>query len=234
MTAVDLAAVIVTLVCLATVVLLALAVMSLTRTLRELRSVVDDLRESAVPMVDDLRSTVVRADAELNRMDGVISRAERISSTVEHASRLTHRAFAPPLIKGISLVTGASQATRRLRARRHRRRGLDVASETSKRAHTLHPSRAVPSDPRANRKPVTSGADTTQEVSDGAAPSRAAPSRATPRKGVSEKAAPSDVRTSSKAAPRRAVLGGARARAPSRAAPLKAVLTAVRTRKGQS
>ncbi len=128
MTAVDLAAVIVTVVCLATVAVLTVAVVSLVRTMRELRDVVDDLRDSALPMVDDLHATVTKADAELHRVDRVIGRAERIAATVDHASRLTHRAFAPPLIKGLSLVSGAGQAGRRLRDRRRHRRALDVAS----------------------------------------------------------------------------------------------------------
>ena len=129
MTAVDLAAVIVTLVCLATVVVLTMAVVSLVRTMRELRDVVDDLRDSALPMVDDLRSTVTKADAELHRVDRVIGRAERIAATADHASRLTYRAFAPPLIKGLSMVSGAGQAGRRLRERRRHRRALDLATE---------------------------------------------------------------------------------------------------------
>ena len=128
MTAVDLAAVIVTVVCLATVVVLTVAVVSLVRTMRELRDVVDDLRDSALPMVDDLRSTVTKADTELHRVDRVIGRAERIAATADHASRLTYRAFAPPLIKGLSLVSGAGQAGRRLRERRRHRRALDLAA----------------------------------------------------------------------------------------------------------
>ena len=135
MTAVDLAALIVTVVCLATVAVLTVAVVSLVRTLRELRAVVDDLRDSALPMVDDLRTTVTKADAELHRVDGVIGRAERIAATADHASRLTYRAFAPPLIKGLSLVSGAGQAGRRLRARRRQRRSLDTAPTT--RAATI-------------------------------------------------------------------------------------------------
>ena len=49
-----------------TVVALTVAVLSLLRCLRELRGVVDQLRGSALPLVDDLRSTVVHADAELD------------------------------------------------------------------------------------------------------------------------------------------------------------------------
>ena len=118
---------IVAVVCLGTVAVLSIAVVSLVRTMRELRGVVDELRIRALPMVDDLRDTVAKADEELHRVDGVIGRAEKISATVDHASRLTHRAFAPPLIKGISLVSGAGQATRRLRSRRRQRRALDVS-----------------------------------------------------------------------------------------------------------
>ncbi len=128
MSAVDLAAVVVTVVCLLTVALLGFAVVALVRSLRELRAVVTELRETALPMVDDLRSTVNRADTELHRFDGVISKAERIAATVDLAGRLTYRAFAPPLVKSVSLLAGMGHATRRLRARRHTRKSLDVAS----------------------------------------------------------------------------------------------------------
>ena len=148
---------IVAVVCLGAVVVLTVAVASLVRTMRELRDVVDDLRDSALPMVDDLRTTVTKADAELHRVDRVIGRAERIAATADHASRLTYRAFAPPLIKGLSLVSGAGQAGRRLRDRRRHRRALDLtASDTSAPSHEIsatvraaasdHPTAAGPSE----------------------------------------------------------------------------------------
>ena len=77
MSATDLAAVIVTIVCLAVVVVLVLAVQALVRTLRELRRTVDELRANTLPMVDDLHSTVNRASDELDRVDGVIDRRAR-------------------------------------------------------------------------------------------------------------------------------------------------------------
>ena len=95
MSATDLAAVIVTIVCLAVVVVLVLAVQALVRTLRELRRTVDELRANTLPMVDDLHSTVNRASDELDRVDGVIDRAERATATADVASRLAYRAFAP-------------------------------------------------------------------------------------------------------------------------------------------
>ncbi|MCY4068001.1 MAG: hypothetical protein OXE79_02675 [Acidimicrobiaceae bacterium] len=150
MSAIDLAAVIVSVVCLATVAVLAVAVVSLVRTMRDLRAVVDDLRDSALPMVDDLHSTVKAADAELHRVDRVIGRAERIAATADHASRLTYRAFAPPLIKGLSLMSGAGQAGRRLRDRRRRRRVLDLAAPQVPEARTVSPQQR-PERPRRHR-----------------------------------------------------------------------------------
>jgi hypothetical protein len=125
MTATDLAAVVVTVVCLAVVAVLVLAVLSLIRTVRELRLTVDQLRRSTLPMVDDLATTVSKAGEELERVDGLIDRAERISHTLDVASRLTYRAVAPPLIKTMSLVAGASRATWRLRGRTSHR-AIDV------------------------------------------------------------------------------------------------------------
>ena len=119
MSAADLAAVVVTVVCLAVIVVLVIAVQALVRTIRELRAT-----------VDDLHTTVNKAGEELERVDGIIDRAERISTTVDVASRLTLKAMAPPLIKTMSFVAGAGRATRRLRSGRSRA-AIDVASRAT-------------------------------------------------------------------------------------------------------
>ncbi len=115
MSASDLAAIAVTAVSLVMVAVMVVAIQSMVRTLRELRLTVEELRSSTLPMVDDLRFTVAKAGDELRRVDGIIDRAESITTTVDNASRLTYKAMAPPLIKTISLVAGAGRATRRLR-----------------------------------------------------------------------------------------------------------------------
>jgi len=127
MQAIDLAAVIVTVVCLVVVVVLVLAVQSLVRTLRELRMTIDELRSSTLPMVDDLHETVNRAGHELERVDGVIDRAERITGTADVATRLAYRAFAPPVIKTMSAFAGVGRAGRAL-ARPRSRRAINVNS----------------------------------------------------------------------------------------------------------
>mgnify|MGYP001822684776 FL=1 len=130
MSAADLAAVVVTVVCLAVIAVLVVAVQALVRTIRELRTTVDELRGSTLPMVDDLHSTVTRAGDELERVDGFIDRAERSSTPVDVASRLTYRAMGPPLIKTMSFVAGAGRATRRVRSGR-RRGAIEVPSRVA-------------------------------------------------------------------------------------------------------
>lgn len=117
MSAGDLAAVLVAVVCLVAVAALVLTIQSLRRSARALQETVDVLRQETVPMVIDLRDTVQQANVELQRVDGILDRAESIAGTVDNASRLTFRAFSPPVIRTMSLVAGAGRARRRLRGR---------------------------------------------------------------------------------------------------------------------
>ncbi len=127
MSAVDLAALGATVVALAAAGIVVVALGSLVRLLRELRGVVEDLRGQALPLVADLRRHVEAAGDELDRVDLVLDRAERISATVDSATRLTHRALGTPVVKTLSLVAGAGRVSWRLR-HRPRRRVLEVTS----------------------------------------------------------------------------------------------------------
>ncbi|MCH7790311.1 MAG: hypothetical protein IH940_12865 [Acidobacteria bacterium] len=118
MTAADLVAVLVGVVALVAVVVLTVAGISLWRTMRELRLVVDELRAEAVPTVSALRDTVETANQELDRVDSLLESAERITTTVDSASRLTFRALSPPIIKTMSFFAGTRRAGARLRSRR--------------------------------------------------------------------------------------------------------------------
>jgi len=116
MDAADLAAVLVAVVCLAAIAVLVVAVFSLVRTLRTLRETVDVLREQAVPLVADLRRAVDHATSGLDRVDDLLDTAEDISTTMDAASRLTYRAFSPPLIGVASVAAGFGRFVRRLGA----------------------------------------------------------------------------------------------------------------------
>ena len=132
MSAVDLAAVVVTIVCLVVVVILVLAVQALVATLRQLRETIDELRGESLPMFDDLRTTVTKAGDELERVDKVIGRVERVVATADVASRLTQRVFTPPLIKTAAIMKGAGRATMTLRRGRSRKAITVHSSRNSK------------------------------------------------------------------------------------------------------
>ena len=117
MNAGDLAAVVVTIVSLGATALLTIAVLSLLRTMRDLRVVLDTLHDQTVPLVHDLRITIDQAGVDLERVEGILDSAERITHTVDSASKLTYRALSPPLIKTVSLMSGLRRAGRRLRGR---------------------------------------------------------------------------------------------------------------------
>ena len=51
---------------------LAAALVTLNRTLGALRDTADDLRRTTLPLVHDARSSVERASAELDRVDGLL------------------------------------------------------------------------------------------------------------------------------------------------------------------
>ena len=105
------------------VVGLLFALSSLTRTLRTVRTTVEDLRTQTVPLLSDLRSTVDTANAELARVDQLLGQAESIGGTLDSASRLAYLAFSNPIIKAIALGAGTSRAARRLRGGRRHREG---------------------------------------------------------------------------------------------------------------
>ena len=115
MTTGDWAAVVVAVATCVLVLSLLLALVSMTRTMRALRSTVDQLRNETVPLVSDLRGTVGQANAELERVDHLLGTAESISTTVDSASRLAYLLFSNPVIKALAFGTGTARAVRRLR-----------------------------------------------------------------------------------------------------------------------
>ena len=118
MTGTELAALIVAIASVVSVVLLAVFLVSVTRTMRRVREGVDLLRAETVSAMTELGDTVRTANAELDRVDGILGTAESISGTVDSASRLAYLAFSNPVIKVLAFATGTGRAARRLRRRR--------------------------------------------------------------------------------------------------------------------
>ena len=115
MSAIDVAAVVAIVLCLAAAVAFVIMVRRMARAVRELDVLAENLRVETVPLVSDLRATVRQAGDDLDRVEAVLGKAETIATTVDAASRLTYRALRPPLVKTMAFMTGAGRATRRLR-----------------------------------------------------------------------------------------------------------------------
>jgi outer membrane murein-binding lipoprotein Lpp len=92
-----------------------IALANMLRTLRTLAAAIDDLRKEVVPLASQWRATVVKANDQLVRVDGVLDTTESVGSTVDAASRLIYLALSNPLIKAMAFGAGTSRALRRLR-----------------------------------------------------------------------------------------------------------------------
>ena len=100
-----------------TVVVLVLcgAALSLRRSARELRLLVEEMTDHATSVLGDAEATITRARGELDRVGDLIGSAEAITDTVGSASRLAHAALATPIIKVLAFGAGTARAGRRLR-----------------------------------------------------------------------------------------------------------------------
>ena len=105
----------------AVAVLLAVALVfvmvALTRTMRSLRSVVDDLNKEAVPLLANLEGDARKASAGLDRVGDLVGAAESVTRRVDGASKLAFVTFSNPVVKVLAVGHGVSRVGRRLRGR---------------------------------------------------------------------------------------------------------------------
>ena len=100
------------------VMALVIALVALTRTIKELRGLTVNLQESlqqVVPLAAELRGSLTEARGEIERLGSVTQRAENISATVDSASQLAYLAFSNPVIKTMAAGAGVTRAWRALR-----------------------------------------------------------------------------------------------------------------------
>ena len=94
---------------------LLVVVVSLLRTVRELRETVAALRTESQDVVAELHEAVQGTNAELERLDNVLRASESVTVTLDSASRLAYLTVGSPVVKGLAMATGANQAYRRFR-----------------------------------------------------------------------------------------------------------------------
>jgi hypothetical protein len=112
----DLAAVVAAVLSLVAVAVLTVMVMSLAKSLRELRTLIVGIRTEALPALTEATAAVVDVREEVERVDGILNAAESISSRIDGASRVAYLALSKPVIKTAAVATGTRRAARRLRS----------------------------------------------------------------------------------------------------------------------
>jgi hypothetical protein len=101
--------------CLVALVVLVVMIVRLDRAATDLRRAAADFRSDAEPALAELRAAVQAADFELDRVDAIVSGAERVGGRVDAASDLAYRTFTNPVVKALAVGTGTKRAVQRLK-----------------------------------------------------------------------------------------------------------------------
>jgi uncharacterized protein YoxC len=91
------------------------ALASVTRTLRELRTTVESLREESLDLAGEMRGALRDAEGEIDRVDALLTAAEGVGDRIDTASRIVSKTVTNPVVKVLALGTGTRHAVRRIR-----------------------------------------------------------------------------------------------------------------------
>jgi hypothetical protein len=111
------------------VVLLAIPLVKLSRTLDEATIAIRKAHESSEPLFTGANTTIDHVNTQLERVDGITANARSISGNVSALSSLFTATLGGPLVKSAAFSYGVSKA---LRARRKRKE--EPAGRHSRRA----------------------------------------------------------------------------------------------------
>lgn len=103
----------------ALVAFLALVLSKVGAILGEVQMTLNDVRKETMPLLKEVRTTVVTLNVEMDRVDGIMASAESAAASVSNVAKLVTAATANPIIKGMAFLTGAGVSVRALR-RKHR------------------------------------------------------------------------------------------------------------------
>ena len=95
---------------------LCLVLVNTFNVLTSTKMLIDGIREETVPLLSEVRHSVVKTNRELDRVDGMLESAGSIVARVEKISRLVEQAASGPLVRIIALGAGFSKAASRFRS----------------------------------------------------------------------------------------------------------------------
>lgn len=97
---------------------LALVMVSLFRVLEAVKYLIDGIRSETVPLLSEVKTTVVGVNRELERVDGLMATAGNIARSVERLGSIVERTLGNPLVKAAAYGAGARALFGRLRGKR--------------------------------------------------------------------------------------------------------------------
>lgn len=109
------------------VVLLAIPLIKLGRTLDEATIAIRKTHEGSAPLLRNADRTITQVNTQLQRVDGITTNARAVTGNVSALTSLFTATMGGPLVKTAALSYGISKAIRARRARKEtgqRRRGL--------------------------------------------------------------------------------------------------------------
>ena len=99
----------------ALVAFLAMVLAKIGAILSEVQMTLNDVRKETMPLLKEVRTTVVTLNVEMDRVDGIMAAAESAATSVSNVAKLVTSATANPIIKGMAFLAGAGASLRSLR-----------------------------------------------------------------------------------------------------------------------
>ena len=90
------------------VLFLCVVLLNTFRVLESTKMMIDATREETVPLLREVRGSVERTNREIDRIDGILERVDRLSGLIEQAA-------ASPLVKIISVGAGLRKGASRFK-----------------------------------------------------------------------------------------------------------------------
>ncbi|MGI8815177.1 MAG: DUF948 domain-containing protein [Pseudonocardia sp.] len=98
------------------VVLLAIPLLKLGRTLDEATIAIRKAHEGSAPLLDGANTTLTQVNTQLERVDGITSNARAVSGNVSALTSLFTATMGGPLVKAAALSYGVSKAIKARKA----------------------------------------------------------------------------------------------------------------------
>jgi hypothetical protein len=109
---------------------LAVVLVRLTRVLTETSKIIADLGERTGPLLDDMSTTVARANEQMARVDTITANVEKMSGDAVAMTTAARSVFGVPLVKIAAFFHGLRRA---IGARRGRPANTSGRSQTGRR-----------------------------------------------------------------------------------------------------